>query len=677
MRLADLSAEPVSTGNAIRLRWRNPDPGAFPGVRVVRRDSSHPVTPDDGVVVKEQVGLMEVLDDGLSAEVVYYYTLYPFQASPRAYSFDPHNRVAAMAAAPYDMAGLLYRLLPALYQRYDEAQGIALVGSGSPDTPPRGQLRRFLELIGPQLDQLYSFTRAQLGFCDVNRVEGSLLPLLAQWIGWNTDYRLELGAQRNELRFAPAIYQTVGMMPTVEATVKRLTRWESRTKEFVHNVARTNQPERLNLWSMLRASGTTTFSSAALASLNFSYEGRPSAVLEADGSVSLFLHTLRRRGGWDVWTKRWVAGQWQPSMPVAAQVGIDMHPAAALQGSVLWLFWENQDPDAPAAERKWRIAFRTRSGNVWSEPAWFSDATTERRAPGAAVDASGGLWLFWLEWNGTRWVAKYSRHDGTQWLAAPIAFPMDAGNDPGVESDLFAMFHPTNAAAPLWLFWARRQAVGTDGLTRWTIAYRSKATLNPALVDWSPVKTLPKAAALDHDREPLPLAAAGGNIELFWSSTRSGAYGLSSATLGAGTDSWQDARELRDSPYSNRAPAVVQTPQGTLLVFRSNESIEHQSALFGATRSLDHRHAGSTLADTRNAAKLALRGKFEDFQTYTYDAGSAGVRTNEDRIARDTVGLYLTPDTTDPAALSANLSRLASSIGDFLPVTQRAVLITP
>jgi hypothetical protein len=114
-----------------------------------------------------------------------------------------------------------------------------------------------------------------------------------------------------------------------------------------------------------------------------------------------------------------------------------------------------------------------------------------------------------------------------------------------------------------------------------------------------------------------------------------------------------------------------------LLVFRSNESLPHTSSVYGATQTLDIRYNGATTADTRNTAKIALFGKFEDFQTYTYDSGTNGTRTNADRIARDTIGLYLTPNTVDPVQIAAMVSRLANALGDFMPVTERAVFITP
>ena len=50
----------------------------------------------------------------------------------------------------------------------------------------RGQLRRFLDLPGGQLDQLYSFAKALLDLYNLDKADGRLLPLLAYWIGWQT-----------------------------------------------------------------------------------------------------------------------------------------------------------------------------------------------------------------------------------------------------------------------------------------------------------------------------------------------------------------------------------------------------------------------------------------------------------------------------------------------------------
>jgi hypothetical protein len=86
---------------------------------VVRCEGTNPVTPQDGVLVMEREGLNFAVDEHLKGETVYYYALFPFQGVPPLYQDDPYNRVSAMATAPYNFAGQMYDLLPAIYQRYD------------------------------------------------------------------------------------------------------------------------------------------------------------------------------------------------------------------------------------------------------------------------------------------------------------------------------------------------------------------------------------------------------------------------------------------------------------------------------------------------------------------------------------------------------------------------------
>src|SRR5262245_41482424 len=217
MRLQQITAVAHPAGNRIDLRWIHPDPAQFPGVRVVRREGTHPTSPQptslrEGVVVADThptsplEGKVEVGEDGLyratdvdlKAETVYYYALFPYALlqDPPVYHSDRHNQTAAMATAPYDTVGQMADLLPTIYHRYDTV----LPG---PDAVPnadrhKGQLRRFLELPGGQFDQLYSFARAMLDLHNLDKVDGRLLPLLAQWIGWTTDYRLDFAAQRQE-----------------------------------------------------------------------------------------------------------------------------------------------------------------------------------------------------------------------------------------------------------------------------------------------------------------------------------------------------------------------------------------------------------------------------------------------------------------------------------------------
>jgi len=234
------------------------------------------------------------------------------------------------------------------------------------------------------------------------------------------------------------------------------------------------------------------------------------------------------------------------------------------------------------------------------------------------------------------------------------------------------LFHPSSSDKRLWPFWAREEPGGPPGQSRWAVVYRTKQGLDPTAADWSAVRPLPRDASA-HDRQPAPLLAAGGDLELFWSSTRAGGWRIFRATLDVGALTWGPAEQITAGPASARGPLAVDAGAGVLLAFRSNQSVAYASATYGATHTLDHRYAGTTTVDTRATDKLALRGSFEDIQTYVYDTG----RTNQDRIARDTVGLYLTPDTSDPGEIAATVSRLDGVLSEFMPVTGRAVFITP
>jgi hypothetical protein len=696
MRFLDIVAAPHPAGR-IDLRWRHPNLTQFPGMRLVRREGTHPLSPtptppQQGVVVADTNptasqkpilvqadGRCSVADDiNLKGENVYYYTLFPYAGNPPNYETldHRHNRVAAMATSPYNIAGQMADLLPTLYHRYDTA--VINDARVAPADRDKGQLRRFLDLPGSQLDLLYSFARAMRDLHDLNKVDSRLLALLAQWIGWRIDQRIESDTQRNNIRNAPHLYKSIGLIPTVEATVKRLVGWKSRTKEFVHNVFRSNQPERLNLW--MRTQDSAGAWSTKPLSLDFAYEGRPAAFRDQGGTLWLFYHTLRK-GRWDIWFKTIRDGQdWTPSEPLTNRALIDKYPTAARQGTTLRVFWSTYNE----ADQRWQLNVRTRANNQWlsvtrfSELAPFANNDIQRRQPWAVTDNSGLLWLFWLELVGQQWQLRYNRYDGgTTWAlpVAPATFPLDAGADPRVEGAPFVVFNPTDTAQPLWVFWARTEAIGTSGQRRWRIVYRVKASLNPTTLDWSVVRALLPGPAESQDREPAALVKTNGDVELFWSSTRNGSWSIWRATVNRATHAWGTAEMLINSPYTQCDPLPISTAAGTMLVYRANESVMYTSSVYDATETVDMRYAGSTTIDVRNTAKHALRKKFGDFQTYTSDVGKNGVRTNENRYARETVGLYVTPDTTDPAMIQRNQTLLRNALREFLPASVRTVFV--
>jgi hypothetical protein len=286
------------------------------------------------------------------------------------------------------------------------------------------------------------------------------------------------------------------------------------------------------------------------------------------------------------------------------------------------------------------------------------------------TDGAGNVWLFWLEAFG---VLRYSRHDGVAW-GAPLTFPLDAGNSPRVEGDLFVAFDSDTTR--IWILWTRDVTIA-EGQTRRQIAYRIKADVNFDVANFSGVNTLPRPPAADYnDREPSGRFVAG-SFELVWSSNRAAAgYSVfRSVLLDEATNDWGLAERLSAGAYAARDPLPVPVPGGTFLVYRSNQSLDYRSALYAATVSTDFRYAGSSVVDTRDAPKAALRGAFHDFGAYTYDAGTQGQRDDDDWYARDTIGLYLTTDTVDAEQIEAGCRRIRGVLREFMPITDRAVFV--
>jgi len=630
---------------------------------------------NNGTINIFQKGMGTVSDTNLKSETVYYYSLFPCKNDPPEYSFDRNNRIAAMATGKYDSAGQMYNLLPRIYHRYDTI----LSNQVTAEDLEKGELRRFLDIPGSMFDQFHSFAKAILNMYDLQKVDGVLLPQLAQWIGWKTDFGREIKSQRNEIRNAPDLYKRIGIIPTVEATVKRMSGWESSTKEFVHNVFLSNRPERLNIWAQERNNSGEWSESENPLSLDFAYEGRPASVHDGE-KVWLFYHTHKKRQ-WkratpprdtcNIWCKTFDTTQgWSPSKPITNRLSIDKHPTAAMQSDKLWLFWSTYSEK----NNTWSIESKSMVDQVWSlendDP--FAGIDAERKRPLVVSDSSGGVWLFWLERQGDLWQMKYNRHDGTVWqLSTPADFPMD-GN---FMEDPFVLFHSGDVTQPIYIFWSRKEASSDPDRKRWVIVYRFKQGIDPTVSDWGAVQTLPKdpTDALYHDREPAALVRSG-NIELFWSSNRNGSWSIWGGTLDdIETNDGANANQVTGGPYSQRDPLPLSINNTSLmLIHHSNASVTYRSEVYKATETKDFRYSGCTTVDTRNSDKITLRQKFGDFQAYTYDVR----KTNDAWYARDTIGLYLENNTMDKEQVEAGIKRIEKVLSEFMPITDRAVFIT-
>src|SRR5262249_16592194 len=132
------------------------------------------------------------------------------------------------------------------------------------------------------------------------------------------------------------------------------------------------------------------------------------------------------------------------------------------------------------------------------------------------------------------------------------------------------------------------------------------------------------------------------------------------------THEWRAPIVLTWPPFSDRTPLAFDLAGEVVLAYRSNRSVGYQSLRYQATTTTDRRYSGSTTFRTTNRAQIEQRGRYEDFTTYTADAG---------QYTRDSVGLFLEPGTADAVATAAGRDRLQQALPEFLLATSRAVLI--
>lgn len=354
----NVTADPDPRGGRVVLSWTSPILPGFAGTQILRRELDFPVVSADvrnnKNVIRDDPGsptaaagsTRQFVDTGLKSETTYYYAIVAYDAAFRPYPAF----ISAMTTAPYRTAAYLYRNIPGVYQGYDTN-----LPPPSPALDPgdasKGQLLRLIEMFGLQFDMIRSFTGGMRSFFSASEIDGTLLPLLADWIGWQTNYAASIAVQRDEVRFAPYFYATTGLAANLRATINRLTTWDAQVKEFAHNIFRSNQPEELSIHEQQRQGGQ--WQPATSVSLDVAYDGRASALLGADGRPWVFHHA--RQGGpgetpdrWHVWYKICDRGDWLAGRRVTSDATVNKYPCAVQRASGgIWLFWSSVDPDTP------------------------------------------------------------------------------------------------------------------------------------------------------------------------------------------------------------------------------------------------------------------------------------------------------------------------------------------
>ena len=407
---SQVAAVPDPRGGSILLSWTNPAVAGFAGTRVLRREIAFPEVPGDIGTSHEILNdtttpagqSAQFRDSALKSETVYYYAIVSYDAAAQTYPAF----TSAMSTSAYQTGTYLYQNLPGIYQSYDTA-----LAPPSPAMDPadygKGQLQRFLEMFGLQFDLIRSFASGMRSFFDPDRADGALLPLFGDWIGWPTDFTLNLWQRRNQLRYAPHYFATTGIAANLRATINRLTTWDTRIKELSHNIFLSNIPEQLTIWEQERQGGV--WQAEQMVTLDLAYEGRPSACLSADGRRWLFYHvreaapaaigsavTTEANDRFHLRYKVFEQGAWLAARPLTQTISLprvsntNRSPAAVLRADgTFWVFWSSVDASGGFSNLRTqrisagRSAWSARINGTTAEPFPLADGDTLQMTIGA------------------------------------------------------------------------------------------------------------------------------------------------------------------------------------------------------------------------------------------------------------------------------------------------------
>ena len=184
---------------------------------------------------------MELLDAGsLDPLTTYYYEL-RLDVRPNL-TIAADTRACATTTERYELGAKMYSMLPEMFRRHDvvTAQPPPTWNALPESDSSSGQLSRFLDLMGSAADYTRSRAEGMLDIHDFRNVNARLLPLFAQWIGWDLSFDLSIPLQRHEIRYAADLYRITGTIPGCMIWSRRLTSWPTRVKEFYRNVFFTN-----------------------------------------------------------------------------------------------------------------------------------------------------------------------------------------------------------------------------------------------------------------------------------------------------------------------------------------------------------------------------------------------------------------------------------------------------
>lgn len=584
---------------------------------------------------------VRLVDRGLQAEEVYYYRLYLKQGSS-FYLTKYHWVTEAIATGDYDFSSALYKKLPAVHQYYDEQ---------TPDRQGKGQLRRYLSLAGASLDHSRSLLEFLRQRHNTNRVYSKALPGLARMIGWRPDVTSDAMLLRKDISDAPAIYRTVGTVANLRSVVNRVTGWDCQIKEFVHNIFLTNAVENINLWEIWHQyHDGSDWSAPAFLTTTDGLDGHPQVITDSGTRNWLFWHADRNDVR-SLWRQQLDAG-----LPVAkalvlrsaeertSKEDIEEYPAVVTEGDRVWLFWASQRHGQWNIWGSWSRSeqpFSTgpdSSETIQSNPQNLSDHPAEDRHPMAIRDDSGAIRVFWQSNRRGPTDIWCRTYQASSWgLPERITTAELRHLNPSAVVD---------GDGRIWLFYAKD--LGNKINLELTI-YIGGGWTGP----------YPITDGLQRDETP-SAAFWNGQVHLFWHSNRN--------------QKWQVYYQTMK--WTGMGPTLAGTPQAITTEatddkepFARVDSATNQLHLYWRSqrRGRDYRSRSIDTGDPKMIAELRT---FQDRAHYTYDTG----KKEDDYYARDTVGVFLTPNPEKPDLDDRNRRLFNGPLKEFIPINIRPVL---
>jgi hypothetical protein len=222
-----MEARPRGFG-AIVVQWEEPSDN-FDFIMLVRNSYGPPLTPTDGAVLfqtpRGTLTVNEYVDDGLAQGQYYYYSLFIRlqQATPQ---WRRVGTVIGTSNADYGDGVWMYELLPLWYRQED---GVLPGHPFDNSMVNWGPLKRYLELIGRQLDLTRVDLQAALDSTRADKIRSDILQCASQQYGF--PYEPYLGDRQTKRLFGNWVHilKRKGTRLGVETFVSAVTGYSTTT----------------------------------------------------------------------------------------------------------------------------------------------------------------------------------------------------------------------------------------------------------------------------------------------------------------------------------------------------------------------------------------------------------------------------------------------------------------